>query len=65
MISLSKVKDSDLYTPTEAADLLGISKRGVYRRIEDGRIHATRERGSNRAWISGKDIKQYVEAQIA
>lgn len=50
------------YTPTQVAELLGVSPDTVRRWCDEGRLKATRSAGGHRA-ISGKEIARYMDAQ--
>lgn len=50
------------YTPTQVAELLGVSPDTVRRWCDEGRLRATRSAGGHRA-ISGKEIARYMVAQ--
>lgn len=52
-----------LLLPGEAASILRISKRGVYRLISAGDLKAFKVGGSLR--ISSKDLDSYISRQMA
>jgi excisionase family DNA binding protein len=47
------------YTVTEAARILGVSRRTVYRLIEDGSVEAVRVRATLR--IARDDLEDYIK----
>ncbi len=50
------------YSPTQAADLLGVSADTVRRWCDEGRLKATKSPGGHRT-VSGKELARYLTAQ--
>ena len=51
-----------LYSPTEAAGLLGVSRVAVFKRIQSGKIHA--ERVGSRYVIPASEITEMVSRAL-
>ena len=50
------------YSPTQVADLLGVSPDTVRRWCDEGRLKATRSPGGHRV-VSGKELARYLREQ--
>ncbi len=54
-------EDNKLYTPSEVAEVLRITKESVYYYIKTGRLKAKRV---GKSWrILGKDLNEFIEVK--
>lgn len=56
------IPDAGRYSVTQSADLLGISRATINRRISEGWIMKAQYRDNNRPYITGKEIKRFFRS---
>ena len=52
------------YTPKEAAELLGTSRKAVYAMIANGKLEATRTATHGRFWITEDELIRVTAYQV-